>query len=176
MYTSFNRLGREAMETDAEEIIEMAARTSKDHKTASPLPPRQSGLTFAIGGDIYLIKWATPHKDAGQGCFIKSQADAGTVLAFYPGVIYSPAFYRYIPGYPKVDSHNSYLITRYDGTVINAQPWVSVENVENYGLTAGSNGLDASVLKTLVLVATRELCDEELLLNYRLTNSKRRPD
>ncbi|WZY79501.1 hypothetical protein YC2023_025885 [Brassica napus] len=159
------------METDAEEIIEMA------------------GLI-----DIYLIKWATPHKDAGQGCFIKSQADAGTVLAFYPGVIYSPAFYRYIPGYPKVDSHNSYLITRYDGTVINAQPWVSVENVENYGLafvrpkmflkrfgsfwfkTAGSNGLDASVLKTLVLVATRELCDEELLLNYRLTNSKRRPD
>lgn len=42
--------------------------------------------------------------------------------------------------------------------------------------TGGSNGLDAPVLKTLVLVATRELCDEELLLNYRLTNSKRRPD
>ncbi|CAF2144813.1 unnamed protein product [Brassica napus] len=107
------------METDAEEIIEMAARTSKDHKTASPLPPRQSGLPFAIGGSYTLeIKPSLiPHKDAGQGCFIKGQGDAGTGLAFYSGVIYSPAFYRYIPGYPKVDSHNSNLITRYDGTV-----------------------------------------------------------
>nr|VDD27147.1 unnamed protein product [Brassica oleracea] len=51
-----------------------------------------------------------------------------------------------------------------------------VAKLKNYGLTGGSNGLDAPVLKTLVLVATRELCDEELLLNYRLTNSKRRPD
>ncbi|KAL0686119.1 hypothetical protein Bca4012_052967 [Brassica carinata] len=35
----------------------------------------------------------------------------------------SPLVGRYIPGYPKVDSHTSYLITRYDGTVINSQPW-----------------------------------------------------
>ncbi|CDY46949.1 BnaA02g32970D [Brassica napus] len=139
------------METDAEEIIEMAARTSKDHKTASPLPPRQSGLPFAIGGSYTLeIKPSLiPHKDAGQGCFIKGQGDAGTGLAFYSGVIYSPAFYSL---------------------------GVLEESLENYGRTGGSNGLDASVLKTLVLVATRELCDEELLLNYRLTNSKRRPD
>ncbi|KAF3597507.1 hypothetical protein DY000_02026241 [Brassica cretica] len=343
---SFNRLGREAVETDAEEIIEMAGKTSLSEQqkqvqenihyqvgnfcslmdgilspdvtknesgsqTATP-PRRQSGLTFAVGGSnaspaadkplvpetkplklsevsqrlmdqlgytLEIKPSVIPHKDAGQGCFIKGQADAGTVLAFYPGVIYSPAFYRYIPGYPKVDSQNSYLITRYDGTVINAQPWglggdsrevwtgsytpavktdtkTTSENgsdrlwkalskplqgsgkakevlerrnplafghlanhpaketnpnvmicpydfpltekdlrpyvpnvsfgdsgevkMKRFGSfwfkTGGSNGLDAPVLKTLVLVATRALRDEELLLNYRLSNSKRRPD
>ncbi|KAH0934816.1 LOW QUALITY PROTEIN: hypothetical protein HID58_011933 [Brassica napus] len=343
MYTSFNRLGREALETDAEEIIEMAGKTSLSEQQkqvqdnihyqvenfcslmdgilcphvskkepgsqpATP-PPRQSGLTFAVGGSNHAspaadkpfvpetkpLKLAQvsqrlmeqlgytleikpsviPHKDAGQGCFIKGEADAGTVLAFYPGVIYSPA---YIPGYPKVDSQNSYLITRYDGTVMNAQPWglggdsrevwtgsytpavkTDTKTSENgsdrlwkalskplqgsgkakevlerrnplafghlanhpgketnpnvmicpydfplvekdlrpyvpnvsfgdsgevkmkrfgsfWFKTGGSNGVEAPVLKTLVLVATRALRDEELLLNYRLSNSKRRPD
>lgn len=81
---SFNRLGREALETDAEEIIEMAGKTSLSEQQkqvqdnihyqvenfcslmdgilcpdvskrepgsqpATP-PPRQSGLTFAVGG------------------------------------------------------------------------------------------------------------------------------
>uniref|UniRef100_A0A1J3ICK4 SET domain-containing protein 9 n=1 Tax=Noccaea caerulescens TaxID=107243 RepID=A0A1J3ICK4_NOCCA len=346
MYTSYNRLGREAVETDAEEIIEMAGKAtlseqqkqvqenihyqvenlcslmdkillphlSKNESTSqstNPPPPRQSGLTFAVGGNnafpaadkplvpetkplkladvsqrlmdqigytLEIKPSVIPHKDAGQGCFIKGEADVGTVLAFYPGVIYSPAFYRYIPGYPKVDAQNSYLITRYDGTVINAQPWglggesrevwtgsyntpsavkrddnltgsdrlwkalskplqgsgkakevlerrnplafghlanhpakemtpnvmicpydfplvekdlrtyipnvsfgdsgqVKMKRFGSFWFKTGSNnGLDAPVLKTLVLVATRALCDEELLLNYRLSNSKRRPD
>lgn len=204
----------------------------------------------------------------------------GTVIAIYPGVIYSPAYYRYIPGYPRVDAQNPYLITRYDGTVINALPWGSggesrevwdgltvpeirsnVQSVEKgqdrvwrmlskplEGTRVGSIGdvlerrnplalahfanhpakgmdpnvmicpydfpltekdmrtfipnvsfgnheevnmrrfgsfwfkssaknsvSDVPVLKTLVLVATRALCNEEVLLNYRLSNTKRRP-
>lgn len=204
-------------------------------------------------------------------------------MAFYPGVIYFPAYYRYIPGYPKVDARNPYLVTRYDGSVINAQPWgfggegrevwnglsmaefkpdmqgvergsqrvwkllstplegrrvgikgddvlerrnplafahfanhpaegmvpnvmicpydfpLTEKNMRPYipnilfgnaeevkmkrfgsfwfkfgGSANGGSDLVA-VLKTLVLVATRALCDEELLLNYRLSNSKRRP-
>ncbi|KAH6761167.1 C5orf35 [Perilla frutescens var. frutescens] len=62
-------------------------------------------------------------KDASQGLFLDGEADLGTVIAIYPGVTYSPAYYQYIPRYPRVDLHNPYLITRYDGTVINAQPW-----------------------------------------------------
>ena len=64
-----------------------------------------------------------PHKEAGQGLFLNGKADVGSVIAIYPGIIYSPAYYHYIPGYPRVDAQNPYLITRYDGTVINAQPW-----------------------------------------------------
>ncbi|KAF9609866.1 hypothetical protein IFM89_018851 [Coptis chinensis] len=65
--------------------------------------PRRSGLSFAVG------KGGPPPNQP--------------VVALYPGVTYSPAYYRYIPGYPRVDANNPYLITRYDGVVINAQPW-----------------------------------------------------
>ncbi|XP_077247120.1 uncharacterized protein LOC143886851 [Tasmannia lanceolata] len=347
LYTSYNRLGKNADETDAEEIIDMASKASvvdqqkqvqenihsqiqtfcksmddillPDFKDIHDLPtaeshdaPRRSGLSFAIGrtsrpsaqstipetrpltrmelshslkehiGYTLDVKQSQiPHKEAGQGLYLCGSADVGSVLALYPGVIYSPAYYRNIPGYPRVDAKNPYLITRYDGIVINAQPWgtggetrkvwdgVSLpelwpnpsegmdrssdhfwkllskplegnhsENGEllerrnplafghfanhppkgtdpnvmvcpyNFPLTekdmrvyipnilfgpeekgrmkrlgsfwfksggSGDGGADVLVMKTLVLVATRSLCDEEVFLNYRLSNTKRRP-
>lgn len=329
MFTSYNRLGRDAEEADAEEIIEMAGKATLSeqqkqvqenihyqlenfcasmdeillllpHKDKteelnesgseafancrqdSTVVPETKPLKLAeiskllkdrIGYTLEIKPSLIPHKDAGQGCFIEGEADVGVVLAFYPGVIYSPAFHRYIPGYPDVDAHNSYLITRYDGTVINAQPWgrggesrqvwngsfttpevrTDAKTVEHgsdketkiltkpleavvemrnplafghflnhpgkdmdpnvmvcpydfplsengmrayipnvaYGnagegkmmkfgglsfKTGSSSSLDAPVLKTVVLVATRALCNEELLLDYSLSNSERRPE
>ncbi|XP_016647314.1 PREDICTED: uncharacterized protein LOC103321084 isoform X2 [Prunus mume] len=238
-------------------------------------------LKDLIGYTLDIKPSQIPHKEAGQGLFLNGECDVGAVVAVYPGVIYSPAYYRYIPGYPRVNAQNSYLITRYDGTVINAQPWGSGGETRDFwdGLTVpeirpnmqggekgpdrfwkllskpldqrqlgnrgnileGRNplalahfanhpakdmapnvmicpydfpltenemrvyipnvvfgdaeevkmkrfgsfwfklggsrngGSDIPVLKTLVLVATRALSDEEVLLNYRLSNSKRRP-
>ncbi|KAJ8539530.1 hypothetical protein K7X08_013782 [Anisodus acutangulus] len=371
LYTSYNRLGKDADDADAEEIIDMAGKASladqqkqvqenvhsqitnfckymdhilqpdftvKDKKNTSSSEnnssPRRSGLSLAIGrtapskvhSEIIGMTETTqvdmcrpkpwryftvipeskplkssevsqslkdlmgytlevepsqiPHEDAGEGLFLHGEANVGAVLAFYPGVIYSPAYYRYIPGYPRVDAQNSYLITRYDGTVINAQPWgaggESCEmwdgsslpepkhnmqadgkgseriwkmlskpldgtrlggnhevlerrnplafahfanhpakdmvpnvmvcpydfplpekhmrayipnisfgnggeaNMKRFGTfwfkwKSGTNGSDVPVLKTLVLVATRAISNEEVLLNYRLSNSKRRP-
>ncbi|XAR72273.1 hypothetical protein NMG60_11018855 [Bertholletia excelsa] len=349
LYTSYNRLGKDAEEADIEEIIQMAGKASVsdqqkqvqenihsqiktfcasmdevllpdskivDESLESPsqrtMAPSRSGLSLAVGrisqpnntpdvpdtkslklGELsqrlknligYTLKIKPseiPHKEAGQGLFLEGRADVGAVIAIYPGIIYSPAYYRYIPGYPRVDTHNPYLITRYDGTVINAQPWGEggetremwdVSRVINYepnvqdmdkgsdrlwkmlskpleatrmqsssevlerrnplalahfanhpakGMVpnvmvcpydfpltekdmrtyipniqfgsgedmkmkrygsfwfkswkSGNGGSDVPVLKTLVLVATRALEDEEVLLNYRLSNSKRRP-
>jgi hypothetical protein len=343
LYTSYNRLGRDAEEADIDEIVEMADKspisdqekqvhenihtqiqtfcksmddilldsTTKDVPAQEQnIATRRSGLSLAVGKthsikinpdiqDTKPLKLAEvsqclkesigytvelkpsriPHKDAGQGLFIDGEADVGTVIAFYPGVIYSPANYRYIPGYPRINIQNPYLITRYDGTIINAQPWgtggetrqvwdgFKFSGSENPGAESGSdkiwkmlskplegskvggsgevlerrnplalahfanhppkgvepnvmvcsydfplneknmrtyipniafglgqdvnmkrfgsfwfksgkssnNGGEFPVLKTLVLVATRAICDEEALLNYRLSNSKRRP-
>lgn len=221
-----------------------------------------------------------PHEEAGQGLFLDGEAEVGSVIAFYPGVVYSPAYYRYIPGYPRVDAQNPYLITRYDGNVINAQPWgvggedrevwtgsvtrdvdnrpmmqgkgedsdriwkflskplpgklggnlvdvlerrnplalahytnhpsegmepnvmicpydfpltesdlrayipnirfggpeeVKMKRFGNFWFKLGSGGSNTPILKTIVLVATRALSNEELLLNYRLSNLKKRP-
>ncbi|KAJ1427610.1 hypothetical protein SESBI_09496 [Sesbania bispinosa] len=220
------------------------------------------------------------HKDAGKGLFLDGAVDVGAVVAIYPGVVYSPAYYRYIPGYPKVGAQNPYLITRYDGNVINAQPWGSggdkrelwngrntgeikpdtkgsevgsdrfwkllskplegnkgdnselIErrnplalahfanhppkgvlpnvmicpydfpltennmrvyipnisfgnaevNMRRFGSfwfksrVSGNSGSHVPTLKSLVLIATRALQDEEILLNYRLSNTKRRPE
>lgn len=237
-----------------------------------------------IGYTLDLKPSQVAHKDAGQGLFLDGEAEVGAVVAFYPGVIYSPAYYQYIPGYPRVDAKNPYLVTRYDGTVINAQPWgiggetreiwdgFSVSEVRSNAQEGAEKGSDriwrllskpleakqrgsgcdvlerrnplafahfanhpskdmspnvmvcpydfpvteedmrayipnvlfgsskevkmrrfgsfwfksgsannseldvhVPVLKTVVLVATRALHDEEVLLNYRLSNSKRRP-
>ncbi|KAK4743038.1 hypothetical protein SAY87_001039 [Trapa incisa] len=348
MYTSYNCLGSDAEESDAEQIIEMAGKASvsdqqkqvqsnvhsqiisfcsfmdqillKDANKKSQGPvdspalgpaQQRSGLSLAVGksgqpsrypaipetrplklaevsqsikdllGYTLAVKPSEiPHEEAGQGLFLDGEAEVGSVIAFYPGVVYSPAYYRYIPGYPRVDAQNPYLITRYDGNVINAQPWglggdsrdvwtgsitrdaddrkmvpskeegsdrfwrilskplpgtlrgnlvdvidrrnplafahfanhpaqgmepnvmicpydfplseselrAYIPNVQFGGLEEfrmkrfgsfwfklGSGGPSNPILRTLVLVATRALCNEELLLNYRLSNSKRRP-
>nr|XP_043625205.1 uncharacterized protein LOC122596656 [Erigeron canadensis] len=347
LYTSYNRIGKDAEEADVEEIINIASTAalvdqerqvqenihtqitnfcksmdqillpdSRPHDESSQKntsAPRRSGLSLAVGTnaptntnpDVPETKQLTfaessqrlkdlmgytlelkpskiPHEQAGRGLFIDGEADVGSVIAFYPGVIYSPAYYRYIPGYPRVDAQNPYLITRYDGTVINAQSWgaggetrepwgqssayrsnpsappsetgsdrvwkmlskplegsklgsngevlerrnplalahfanhptqgmepnvmvcpydfpltekgmrVYIPNIAFGGVEevkmkrfgsfwfksggASSDGLtEGPILKSLALVATRSLCNEEIYLNYRLSNSKRRP-
>ncbi|KAK1272986.1 hypothetical protein QJS04_geneDACA019181 [Acorus gramineus] len=80
-------------------------------------------LKDKIGYTLALRPSEIPHKEAGQGLFLVGEAQVGSVIAFYPGIIYSPAYYQCIPGYPRVDATNSYLITRYDGVIINAKPW-----------------------------------------------------
>ncbi|KAG9442273.1 hypothetical protein H6P81_018127 [Aristolochia fimbriata] len=239
-------------------------------------------LKDRIGYTLDIKPSQIPHKDAGQGLYLHGEANVGAVIAFYPGVIYSPAYYKNIPGYPRVDAQNSYLITRYDGIVINGQPWGlggearevwdgysvpqfqtnlpkditgnsdklwkwlgktsmgipvqkggevlerrnplafghfanhpapgtepnvmlcpydfpmseadmrayipnvvfgSEENVKmrRFGSFwfksggTGDEGADVPLIKTLLLVATKSLCDEEVFLNYRLSNAKRRP-
>lgn len=233
-----------------------------------------------IGYTMSIKPSQIPHKEAGSGLFIDGEASVGSIIAFYPGIIYSPAYYRHIPGYPRVDSSNSYLITRYDGIIINAQPWgyggetrdiwdgsyqpqynstanssqnmndkfwtmlskpldcnrkftevlerrnplafghfanhpakgvepnvmvcpydfpvseadmrvyipnfvfgseESSVNMKRFGSfwfrsgSVASNEANGPCIKTLALVATRALKDEEVFLNYRLSNSKRRP-
>ncbi|KAG0484494.1 hypothetical protein HPP92_008399 [Vanilla planifolia] len=188
LYTSYNRLGNNADEKDAEEIIEMATKASvadqqrqvqenihyqiknicsvmddivRPEISASLTPelqpqdiPRRSGLSLAIGNSsssphqspvpqtrqlslkemshklrdhigytVDVLPSQVPHEKAGLGLFLSGEANVGSVVAFYPGVVYSPAYYQYIPGYPRIDNGNSYLITRYDSVVINAQPW-----------------------------------------------------
>ncbi|XP_058730245.1 uncharacterized protein LOC131602215 isoform X1 [Vicia villosa] len=320
LYTSYNRLGKNASETDAEEIIEMASKASvadqhmlvqenvhsqiktfctlmdevllTNEKTGNDdsfellsqqtnVLPRNSELSSAngfpkqrlisqaelsqklkdeLGYTLNVKPSQISHKDAGKGLFLDGVVDVGAVIAFYPGVVYSPAYYHHIPGY--LDEQNPYLITRHDGTVIDAQPWghggdgkeqwnarkmvdekgsqvdnsedvlerrnplalahfanhpskgmlpnvticpydfpliendmrayipnisfgnaTEVNDVKRFGsswfksrVSKNTESCVPTTLKTVVLVATRALQDEELLLNYRLSNKKRLPE
>ncbi|KAJ6353518.1 hypothetical protein OIU76_002520 [Salix suchowensis] len=80
-------------------------------------------LKDRIGYTLKVKPSLMPHQKAGQGLLVNGEADAGTVIAIYPGIIYGPAYYQYIPGYPRIHARKPYMITRHDGTVINAQPW-----------------------------------------------------
>lgn len=330
LYTSFNRLGNNADEADAEEIIEMASKASfadqqmqvqenvhsqikafctrmneillpnekvvndylelsqqanrSPHHSAKAVskqrPLSQSEVSQKLKDQLGYTLNVKPsqisHKDSGQGLFLDGAVDVGAVLAFYPGVVYYPAYHHYIPGY--LNEQNPYLITRYDGTVIDAQPWgcggdgperfngrkmlenklhdegaekgsdklskpleasqvddnddvverrnplasahfanhpakgmlpnvmicpydfpltesdmrvyipnvlfgnaeVNMRRFGSFWFKSGggsrNSGSNVPTLKTLVLIATRPLQDEELLLNYRLSNTKRRPE
>ncbi|KAH1098682.1 hypothetical protein J1N35_015603 [Gossypium stocksii] len=155
MYTSYNRLGKNADEADAEEIIDMASKASFTDQqmqvqenvhfqiknfctvmdeillpgSAVPVtrPIKRAELSLrlkdSIGYSLDVKPSQVPHNEASQGLYLNGEANVGAVIAIYPGVIYSPSYYRYIPGYPRVDARNRYLITRYDGIVIDAQPW-----------------------------------------------------
>ncbi|TYI94674.1 hypothetical protein E1A91_D02G221600v1 [Gossypium mustelinum] len=155
MYTSYNRLGKNADEADAEEIIDMASKASFTDQqmqvqenvhfqiknfctvmdeillpgSAVPMtrPIKRAELSprlkDSIGYSLDVKPSQIPHNEASQGLYLNGEANVGAVIAIYPGVIYTPSYYRYIPGYPRVDARNRYLITRYDGIVIDAQPW-----------------------------------------------------
>ena len=75
------------------------------------------------GFTLHLQQSGIAHEEAGTGLYIKGRAEPGTVVSMYPGVIYSPSQYKYMPGYPKVDVDNGYLISRYDGLIIDGKPW-----------------------------------------------------
>ncbi|KAK8480520.1 hypothetical protein V6N13_134762 [Hibiscus sabdariffa] len=155
MYTSYNRLGKDAEEADAEEIIDMASKASfadqqlqvqenvhdqiKNFCTAmdeillpgSAVPETRpvkraefsQRLKDSIGYSLDVKPSQIPQAEAGQGLYLNGEANVGAVIALYPGVIYPPAYYQYVPGYPRPGERNRYLITRFDGTIIDAQPW-----------------------------------------------------
>eukprot|EP01018_Ginkgo_biloba_P011469 Gb_02120 [translate_table: standard] len=82
-----------------------------------------NALKERIGYTLELSPSQICHKEVGQSLYLNGRVGVGVVVSFYPGIIYSPCDYRCIPGYPRVDIENSYLISRYDGIVIDGQPW-----------------------------------------------------
>ncbi|GBG70448.1 hypothetical protein CBR_g6576 [Chara braunii] len=75
------------------------------------------------GFTLFTAKSEIKHPDAGRGLFVRGRAKPGAVVAFFPGVAYTPPQYRLIEGYPDVVAGNPYLIGRYDGVIVNAKPW-----------------------------------------------------
>ena len=45
------------------------------------------------------------------------------LMAFHGRSYNSMALRRRIPGYPRIDRGNDYLMARFDGAVLDAQPW-----------------------------------------------------
>lgn len=103
----------------------MSMLCSADVVETKPLNREEVATAFGdrAGFTLHLKPSSIAHEEAGTGLYIKGRAGPGTVVSMYPGVIYSPSQYKYMPGYPKVDVDNGYLISRYDGLVIDGKPW-----------------------------------------------------
>lgn len=82
---------------------------------------------------------------AGTGLHIDGSAEAGSLLALYPGACYMPSDLRYLPDYPQITKNNEYMIWRYDGIVIDGKAAVDNDeagddgNTEEVDSSSGSN-------------------------------------
>ncbi|KAE8672724.1 Serine carboxypeptidase-like 35 [Hibiscus syriacus] len=134
MYTSYNRLGKDAKEADAEDIIDMVSKASfadQLMQVQENVHDQNKNFCAAMDGIILpgsAVPETRPVKRAElsevEGLYLNGEANVGAVIALYPGVIYSPAYHQYVPGYTtRLGAQNRYLITRFDRTVIDAQPW-----------------------------------------------------
>ena len=80
-------------------------------------------LHSSIGFTLHLHPSTVPHIEAGEGLFLRGEVDVGQVVALYPGVCYPPSHHSCIPGYPRVDRLNPYLVSRFDGVVLDGKAW-----------------------------------------------------
>lgn len=118
--------------------VGQAAPKIEPEETSVPIKTRplkllevSAALKDSIGYTLELKPSQIDHKEAGQGVYLAGKVGPGTVVSLYPGIIYSPSQYRFMPGYPRMDITNSYLISRYDGLIIDGQPWgIGGENRE----------------------------------------------
>ncbi|KAK9902730.1 hypothetical protein WJX75_004261 [Coccomyxa subellipsoidea] len=80
-------------------------------------------LQERMGFSLHLAPSAVGHADAGEGLWLRGRAKTGAVVGLYPGIVYTRADYRDMPGYPKVDNESDFLISRFDGAILDAKPW-----------------------------------------------------
>jgi hypothetical protein len=89
---------------------------------------------------------------AGDGLFVRGEVNPGEIVAWYPGLVYALENVRHIPGFPKVAKSNSYLIARYDGSVVDAKPW---------GVGGGLVDVDSESKETMSMFDRSKTTDED---------------
>ncbi|KNC76463.1 hypothetical protein SARC_11038, partial [Sphaeroforma arctica JP610] len=78
---------------------------------------------------------------AGNGVSLEGHAVPGSVVGFFPGVVYTPLDLRYVPNYPNVSLNNDYLAIRPDNMVIDAKDYkCELQRKGGAGSTAKRSG------------------------------------
>ncbi|EGC32328.1 hypothetical protein DICPUDRAFT_81815 [Dictyostelium purpureum] len=70
------------------------------------------------GFKIHVKSSTVDHEEAGYGVYIEGEVIPGTVVALYPGDTYDG---ENIP--PSIVRENEYMMSRYDGTIIDGRSW-----------------------------------------------------
>ncbi|KAJ7373421.1 hypothetical protein OS493_013014 [Desmophyllum pertusum] len=70
---------------------------------------------------LSIQKSSIHHPLAGNGVFLKGSAVPGSFITFHPGLVYLAKDVRKMPNYPNISKDNCYLMSRYDGCLLNAK-------------------------------------------------------
>jgi hypothetical protein len=118
--------GATALPGDDDEKLEKAMVQAEDLCRRDRARPFRSLDVEHPGGFRLRIKHSSvDHPEAGFGVHVEGLARAGTILAFYPGMIYFPLdpFASQRALWEKAVRDNGYMISRYDGTIIDGRRW-----------------------------------------------------
>lgn len=77
-----------------------------------------SSIAHPSGFTLEIRKSDLNHPESGYGVFLKGIAVPGTVIGFYPGVVY---FADDVP--LSVVEGNDYMFSRYDSLIIDGRQW-----------------------------------------------------
>ena len=100
-----------------------ALRASADKGTGAHARDAVSRELLRRCGFSAHVQTSTAGPGSGLGLFVSGNVDPGEIVCVYPGVVYSSENVRHMPGYPTVAKHNPYLVSRFDGAVVDALPW-----------------------------------------------------
>jgi hypothetical protein len=94
-----------------------ARNASAAHSSAASAPtiaPRSLAAAALTPKRCTLLapSFCALRRSPGNGLFVRGHAPPGAVLAVFPGLAYGRPEYSRLPGYPKVDRGNPYLIAR----------------------------------------------------------------
>eukprot|EP01134_Creolimax_fragrantissima_P007183 CFRG7183T1 len=91
--------------------------SDKEHDTSITGKERIVTPSFSLDRRVSTLK------GAGDGVWLRGQVVPGTVVGFYPGIVYTPLDLRHMKDYPNVSANNTYLAMRPDNMVIDAKDY-----------------------------------------------------
>lgn len=107
---------------------EAESRCDKQNASSKNL---SSELLQRQGFRLDIKKSSIKHVFAGDGVWLMGRADVGKVIAMVPGEFYVPEQHKYIPGYPSLGRDADYMISRFDGTIIDPRRWMKMYRNES---------------------------------------------
>lgn len=75
--------------------------------------------------EFSLVVRASQVAGAGNGVWMQGKAEVGQVVALFPGLLYKSTEIRDIPDYPNFGSGSDFLMSWYDGCVLDSRAWTS---------------------------------------------------
>jgi hypothetical protein len=120
------RLAMEQVTPQLELFQRVDAALAQEWLDGTPPPSREVRAAAIRDAALAHLGWTVERgpsglKGAGVGVIARGEVPVGAVVAFYPGVVYTPRHHTSLPGYPNITADNEYLIMRYDRTIIDAQ-------------------------------------------------------
>ena len=127
-HLGYDELKAEVSSNLTDQILRACAAVRDAVVAAAAAPParRSTALADATVSTLGFACRVAPSgagPNSGDGLFIRGAVDPGEIVALYPGVVYGLDALRHMPGYPEVALRNPYLMARYDGSVVDANPW-----------------------------------------------------